>query len=278
MGYNIKYRRKKMKKTIALLFIAFNLTSNLHSVTVSEDFSADTYKDAAGTNAEWDTSAGVLKLPRYTSSIFDGDSSTITLATSAEFGWRFFVKEPGEIISLGRYFANQGIANSVVHIWNDEGVCLATATVPDTAGWSWSDIAPVAVSTGVYYRVSVVCSERAAVFNIEIPFENAYVKLTSACYSGGATGFPSSCGGVLSGTPDFQFRTFYRTYAQGRSKGYDTGGNYAKYLSYSASETLNSGTINYSFSFSADNSNWSQWQSDITDIDSNKYVRWRIEL
>ncbi|MFH1958318.1 MAG: DUF4082 domain-containing protein [bacterium] len=265
------------KRIICLLFFAGALTCS-YSMNVSENFLVDFYKDPSGTNAEWNTSDGVLRLPRNISKILENETSTCTVTGTSERGWKFSVKEAGRIIALGRYSPLSNSENTTVHLWSDEGVCLATAAVSDSAGWSWADIPPVSVSTSSHYRVSVVCPANFTFFSTVIPFENQYLKLSSACFSAAAEGFPSIYSDVVSGAADVLFRTNYKTQAYGESSGYDTGAEFAKYLSYSSSQNLNSGTVNYFFSFSPDKSNWSSWKSNIGGFTAERYVKWRIEL
>jgi len=266
------------KRILSLLFFTGILTTFLHSMNVSENFLVDSYKDPTGTNAEWNTPDGVLRLPRNTSKLLENETSTSTVTGNSERGWKFSVKEAGQIIALGRFAPLSNSENTTVHLWNDAGVCLATATVNDSAGWSWAVIPPVNVSTSSNYRVSVVCPANFTLFSTAIPFENQYLKLSSACFSAGKEGFPSIYSSVLSGVADVLFRTNYGTHAYGESAGYDTGAEFAKYFSYSSSQNLNSGTINYFFSFSPDGSSWSSWQSNIAGDIAERFVKWRIEL
>ncbi|MCD6311779.1 MAG: DUF4082 domain-containing protein, partial [Elusimicrobia bacterium] len=264
-----------MKKT----FITFALCGVLpvYAMTVSEDFTTAVHKDSIGTSADWNTEDCVLRLPSTRSKLFEGESSATTAYVNAEAGWRFTVAEPGCIIALGRYSPVPDSGNNTLHLWSDSGACLATALVSGTSGWAWTDIEPVAVSSSSFYRVSVIVSS-CCVFGNPVPYENDYIKLSSACVSAGSSGFPDIQSDSIMGVPDILFRTNYQTYAEGRSSGYDSGTGRARYLSYSSTENLNSGTINYEFSFSSTSIIWFGWLTDIDDYVSHRYVRWRAVL
>jgi len=266
-----------MKKILILFCFAAGVCCPAHAATVSEDFTTSAHKDSIGTNADWDTTAAVLRLPSARSKLFEGEDSSQILFVNREAGWRFRVAVPGAIIGLGRYLPASDRESYTLNLWSDAGMNLATALVSGATGWAWADIEPVQLSTSSFYRVSVAISS-GAVFSMPIPYENDYIKLSSACVSAGAEGFPSLSTGVIVGVPDILFRTNFQTHAYGRSKGYDSGTSRARYLSYSASHELNSGTINYEFSFSTNSILWYGWLDDITNYVSHRYVRWKAEL
>ncbi|MEA2082046.1 MAG: DUF4082 domain-containing protein [Elusimicrobiota bacterium] len=266
-----------MKKPFIIFCFALCGVLPVYAMTVSEDFTTHAHKDSIGTDADWNTEDCVLRLPSTQSMLLVNESSSEMVPVNAEAGWRFAVTTPGCIIGLGRYFPEAVSGDQTLHLWSDAGTCLATALVSGTTGWSWAEIDPVELSTSSFYRVSAIVSS-CCVFGISIPFENDYIKLTSACVSAAASGFPDISTGVLAGVPDILFRTDYQTYAEGRSTGYDSGTGRARYLSYSSTENLNSGTINYEFSFSSTSIIWYGWLTDISDYVSHKYVRWRAVL
>ncbi len=264
-----------MKKTFITFYFALCGVLPVYAMTVSEDFTTAVHKDSIGTSADWNTEDGVLRLPSTRSKLFEGESSATRVYVNAEAGWRFTVAESGCIIALGRYSPVSDAGNNTLHLWSDSGACLATALVSGTSGWAWTDIAPVAVSSSSFYRVSVIVSS-GCVFGNPVP--NDYIKLSSACVSAGPSGFPDIQSDSIKGVPDILFRTNYQTYAEGRSMGYDSGTGRARYLSYSSTENLNSGTINYEFSFSSTSIIWFGWLTDINDYVSHRYVRWRAVL
>jgi len=266
-----------MKKAFITFYIAVCGVLPVAAMTVSEDFTTSEYKDDLGTNADWDTADGVLRLPSTRSKLFENESSAEMIPVNAEAGWRFTVAVPGCIMSLGRYYTDADSGNNTVHLWSDSGVCLATAVVSDTSGWSWADIEPVEVSTSSFYRVSVIVSS-GCVFDTPVPYENDYIKLSSACISAGAEGFPDISTDVVAGVPDILFRTNYQLYAEGRSSAYDSGTSRARYLSFSSTQNLNTGTIEYEFSYSSNSIIWFGWLTEIDNDVSHRYVRWRAIL
>ncbi len=266
-----------MKKILILFCFAAGVCASSSAMTVSEDFATAVHRDSIGTNADWDTGDGVLRLPSTRSKLFENENSDDMIPVNREAGWRFRVAVPGAIIGLGRYLPSSDLETYTLNLWSDEGDCLATALVSGTTGWAWTEIEPVRLSTSSFYRVSVVVSD-GAVFSLPIPYENDYIKLSSACVSSGTDGFPDISTGVITGVPDILFRTNYQTYAEGRSNGYDSGTSRARYLSYSVNHEISSGTINYEFSFSTNSIVWFGWLTDIGDYVSYRYVRWRAIL
>ena len=267
----------KTRNALIAFWFAAGFVLSVYAMPVSEDFTTSEHRDAIGTNADWNTADGVLRLPSTRSKLFENESSAEMIPINREAGWRFSVTVPGAIIGLGRYLISSDLETYTLHLWSDSGNCLATALVSGATGWAWADIEPVQVSTSSFYRVSVIVSS-GSVFGTPIPYENDYIKLTSACVSTAASGFPDISTGVIAGVPDILFRTKYNTYAEGRSKAYDSGTSRARYLSYSSIHEISSGTINYEFSFSSDTVIWFAWLTDIENYITYRYVRWRAIL
>ncbi|MGM0441521.1 MAG: DUF4082 domain-containing protein [Elusimicrobiota bacterium] len=244
--------------------------------TFTEDFTS-VIKKSTETTANWDTANNNLTLSTTTQKPLQDDESDISKDDASERGYRFKALYDGKITALGRFRADDYSGNTKVRLWSDDGTILSSTTVPDTSGWSFADISPVKVSSGTYYRVSVICKSSRTYFNTSLPTRRNYLKLYSAVKSTQASGFPSEEIEDLWGAPDIKFVSEYIYPSTGVSKGYDTLVSDPLYLNFTSSETLNGGSVDYSFSDSPDNSSWSEWTSDVTGL-SKRYLRWKAVL
>lgn len=151
---------------------------------------------------------------------------------------------------------------------------LSSVTVSDISGWSFENIPEIEVSSGTYLRVSVICDSKRDLFDTAIPGKKEYIYIDSGVKSAGTQGFPDTTTSELWGVPDIEFVTEFIYPSTGVSKGYDTKSSNPGYLGFNAEHNLNGGNIEYIFFDSADNSSWTAWTEDITELDK-KYVRWK---
>jgi alpha-tubulin suppressor-like RCC1 family protein len=123
-------------------------------------------------------------------------------------GYKFTPLVNGTIIALGRYigYTSAGAANITVILWEEvgdgtTGTELGRVTVPANIGWQWANlIAPIPVTAGAYYRVSVFCDIDSgsgtgdywwSAFSTSTPVIRGNIQINASCYDYGTDVYPS---------------------------------------------------------------------------------------
>ncbi len=259
-----------------LLLLIFLCPAFAGGGTFTENFNSEE-KKSIDTTADWNIQESVLTLPTTVLKPLHPDEFVHATDGTSERGYIFKPVYDGKITSLGRYRHDNYEGNTIVRLWSNDGVLLSSATVDDTPGWSFKNISPVEVSSGTYYRVSVICDSKRAYFNTQWPSKRGLIHISTPVESDGQQGFPDETKDDMWGVPDIEFVSEYIYPSTGVSKGYDTEVQEPLYLDFTSSITLNGGDITYLFSDSPDDNSWTEWTENLTGL-SQRYLRWKAVL
>lgn len=272
--------------TLSVLLILICFPTLAHTLSISEDFLTDTYKDTSATNAVWDTTDGKLKLPKNIGFIDQQWTEDKFYSGSAIGQVRFMAQTftPGLGFSeLGRVdlYLAYGLGTPVdltVEITETDpdgkpimNRVLGSAIIPAFNSPAWPNYewiavkfsTPVAIRENTKYAIVLSCPQSTT--------KNVYiwgygVDTSNGGYQGGCriNSFDSGASWEIATWEDFIFKTYspevytispgFLTQSYAQSLGYDTGFVSVKYNSVNIVQSIPQGTsTKLSFSDSSDN-------------------------